>query len=334
MNGALSSTRSGWPLASTSLSGAGGARGWTSGAALVASDPMQPPSHDGQKPEDTLDLPPLDGEEDEADATDHELDTLEDDGGDPFDDAVGSDDGSDELDLAGVEGGWLDDADEANDLDVGAFDIATASDEGGLLQDDEGEAVSADDDLVSAEDAFVADTGEEGPVLDDDELREEDLPALDADDEGTVDDADLMDRALPDDDELRWADRAWAKLDDATLAASPVDPNDESGPLPVPGDDPAFSARDAAFRRFDEAGEVEAAVVVPGGSMVVALETDDPSRALLVRILPDGLSVIIAEIDAGGDEGQPCRVRALHWDSARGWVIAIGTFGTQAFRPA
>ena len=103
-----------------------------------------------------------------------------------------------------------------------------------------------------------------------------------------------------------------------------------------------------------------AATFVPGGSAVVALATPDRTRALLVRIRPDGEVRIIAELDprqaveterkgavgAKGasstkgavskeDDDEPvCVVTFLRWDAHRGCLVAGGNFGVEAYRPA
>ena len=104
--------------------------------------------------------------------------------------------------------------------------------------------------------------------------------------------------------------------------------------LAVPGEDPKLGLRDATWRRLEETGRITAVAFVPGDSVVLAL--DGPERPLLVRILADGVARIIAEIDNSttDDEVAACRVTALRWDAPRGCLVATGTFGAQAFRPA
>ena len=126
------------------------------------------------------------------------------------------------------------------------------------------------------------------------------------------------------------------------------DEPDDSGLLAMPGDDPSMSARDATWKRLDEGGRVMAAGFVPGGSVVVALATADRSRALVVRIQPDGESRIIFEIDPRAvtgtdgkpsarileDDGEACMVTFLRWDAAQGCLFVGGSFGVEAYRPA
>lgn len=293
---------------------------------------------------DDLDLPPLDGDEpdgdeealaDELDGFDgaehaHEL-------GDVFDDATSEGDPLEEIASEGAEAGWLLDAEEGGKaLDVGAFDVEIAGEEA-LLEPDEPEPHGIDEDLGEDEEAVHGDGGEEGPLAEDEELREEDLPALDADDEGDVADELLFDRGTLDTgEELHWDDRAWARI--PALAAvregGEHSDADDSGALLVPGDDPKHAARDATWRRLDEGGTVTAVAMVPGDSVVLAL--DRAGRPLLVRIQTDGVARIIAEIDtsATDDEVEACRVTSLRWDTGTGCVVATGAFGTQVFRPA
>ncbi|HVH46805.1 MAG TPA: hypothetical protein VM925_30895 [Labilithrix sp.] len=282
-----------------------------------------------------LDLPALDGEDD-ATSEEPAHDALEvaDDGGDAFDDSTGEGAPHDDFVVEGAEGGWLVDAEMAGALDVGPFDVAIEP-EGKVLEDDDFDTRGGLEDLISSDEAFVADTGEEGPLAKDEELREEDLPALDADDDGDVADDDLYDRGmLTADGELRWDDRAWARAAEVPAGS---DEGDDSGVLVVPGDDPAQGARDKTWKRLDESGRLMAAAFVPGGSIVVALGTADRARALVVRVQPDGEARIIAEIDPRAtkedDDGEPCTVTFIRWDGARGCLFVGGNFGVEAYRP-
>jgi hypothetical protein len=286
---------------------------------------------------DDLALPPLDGAPsgDEPEDGDHDDDHLDQpELGDALDDATSEGDAFEELAVEGAEAGWLVDAEEGGKtLDVGQFDLSLA-DESELLEPDEPEVRMADEELGDGEETVHTDGGEEGPLAEDEELREEDLPALDADDDGDVADESLYERgSLEIDEELRWDDRAWARAPVLADGGDLHDP-DDSGMLVVPGDDTRHAARDTTWKRLEEEGKVTAAVVVPGDSVIVALDAAD--RPLLVRILNDGVARIIAEIDtsAGDDEAAACRVTGLRWDVGRGCLVATGTFGAQAFRPA
>jgi hypothetical protein len=293
---------------------------------------------------DELDLPALDGEdEDETEALPELLD-VKDIEGDAFDDATGEDapvDGS-EIHVEGTaEGGWLVDAENAGaTLDVGPMDVSIEP-EGKVLGDDEADTRGGLDDLVSDDESVTVDGGEEGPLDEDEELREEDLPALDADEDGDVPDDELYDRGIiTSDEDLKWDDRAWARLPDAGAAASSgssaeIEP-DDSGVLAVPGDDPTQSVRDTTWKQLDESGRLMAATFVPGGSVVVAVSVPDRSRALIVRIQSDGEARIIAEVDPrrADDDGEACTVTFLRWDAARGCLFVGGNFGVEAYRPA
>jgi hypothetical protein len=291
-------------------------------------------------PDDELDLPDLDGESDDPPETanpelDAQLDVADsDDGADAFDDATAGDAVDHGIALGeGVEGGLLADSDDAAALDVGGFDLAIG-DESEDLRDDSAEGRGDDPDLDAGEESTSADAGEEGPSDEDEELREEDLPSLDADEDGDVADDELFERSmLSENDELRWDDRAWTKVD-VSSADEEKDAPDESGTLASPGDEPQHKARDAAWKVLEETGRTMSAVFLPGGSVVVALATPDWGRALLVRIVEDGAARIIAEIDPREDTGEACKVTHLRWDAPGNRLIAYGSFGVTAFRPS
>lgn len=286
--------------------------------------------------DDDLDLPALDGDTDEPEehaAEAEDLDVREDDAGDAFDDAAAGDAVDHGMALGeGPEGGLLVDADDAGaGLDVGTFDVSIGEEGGDLLEDRVDERGS-DDDLAFGEESVVADGGEEGPLAEDEELREEDLPALDADDDGDVADDELFDRAmLAGEDELRWDDRAWSRVD---VDGDATEDSDDSGALAVPGDDAASRARDAAWKLLDETGRLTAATFMPGGSVIVAVATPDWGRTQLIRILADGTARIIAEIDLREEDGDACKVTHLRWQAPKGRLVAVGSFGVCAFRPA
>jgi hypothetical protein len=293
---------------------------------------MRQPSQNNDELE--LELPALDGEDEAGDDLAHDGIEFADDEGDAFDDSTGESAPHDDLIVDGAEGGWLLDAESAVGLDLGQLDVVIAP-EGAVLEDDEGETRGGLEDLVSSDETFVADTGEEGPVAMDEVLREEDLPAIDADDDGDVPDDDLYDRAtLAADDDLRWDDRAWARAADLPRTH---DETDDSGVLAVPGDDPTQSARDKTWKRLEEDGRAMAAAFVPGGSVVLALSTPDRARALIVRVQTDGEARIIAELDPRlaklEDDGEACVVTFLRWDPTFGCLFVGGNFGVEAYRP-
>jgi hypothetical protein len=301
-----------------------------------------------EKPDEVeLELPALDGEDDGLDA-EIGVDALDvaDDDADPFDDATGEAAPFEELAVEGAEGGWLVDADTAQTLDLGGFDVVIRPEDANLLEE-EASGFMGSDDLVSDDERTVrsADGGEEGPLDDDEELREEDLPALDADEDGDVPDDELYDRALlVADDELRWDDRAWARVTEVEGPQSSETP-DDSGVLAVPGEDPAHASRDATWKRLEENSRMMAAAFLPGGSVVVALASSDRTRARVVRIQPDGEASIIAEVEprattpGGADaplvaDDEACTVTFIRWDATRGCLFVGGSFGVEAYRPA
>jgi len=290
-----------------------------------------------QNPDDDLDLPALDGETDEEPSVDAGADLIETDeeDGNPFDDATAGDAVDHGVTLeGGPERGLLVDAEDAATLDVGAFDLAIGAEDGDLL-DDSAEGRGSDEDLDTSDESVVADAGEEGPTDDDEELKEEDLPALDADEDGDVADDELYDRAmLSDQDELRWDDRAWSRLEVAAVGFADDAAADESGTLASPGEDPANRVRDEMWKKLEETGRVTAATLLPGGGVVLAIATTDWGRALMVRIVQDGTARIIAEIDPREDDGEACRVTHLRWEPVANRLVATGTFGVAAFRPS
>jgi hypothetical protein len=187
-------------------------------------DDAKPPARDLDD-EELDDLPPIDGgDAEDGEPPPEELDEeeagREGGAGDPLDDSTGEDDPVDdeELDTAGAEGGWMDDAGESETLDVGVPDTFGEEEGSALLEGaDELEAEEEDDLGFGEEPSAVGDAGEEGFVDDDEDLREEDLPRLDAEDESDLDDADLA-FSLPDDDEIEesrppWDDRAWERAE-------------------------------------------------------------------------------------------------------------------------
>ena len=299
-----------------------------------------------EKPEEIeLELPALDGEEEPLDPelAGFALDVTEE-GHDPFDDSTGESAPYDDLSVEGNEGGWLVDADSAHTLDLGGFDVVVRpedSDDAKLLEDGEAAGVATADDLIGDDERAIADGGEEGPLDGDEELREEDLPALDADEDGDVADDELFDRALlAVDEELRWDDRAWSRVTDleATIGMSTPELLDDSGVLAAPGEDPMHATRDATWKRLEETSRPMAAAVLPGGSVVLALESPDHARVLLVRVQSNGEARIIAEVEPRpsrvADEGEGCSVTFLRWDTTRGCLFVGGSFGVEAYRPS
>lgn len=144
--------------------------------------------------DDALELPPLDGEDDEAPADDDDEALAVDDlAGDPYDDAEAGDGYADGELGDVVERSWLDDAEGDDALDVGADAEIEAEEE--VLEGADSPGIPEEElDVVEASEPV--DSGEEGPVAPDEELREEDLPALDADDDGLFEEDDVVEGAL------------------------------------------------------------------------------------------------------------------------------------------
>lgn len=148
-------------------------------------------------------LPPMDGGDD--DVGEPPAEDLDDDSGegdaDPFDDATGEADSLDEMTVEGAlgtaagrglaretgqeigaqENGWLDDAAEADDLEIGAHDLEIGESDDLRSDVDEPGVGEEDFGLGDGESKADIDGGEEGPDAADEELRVEDLPQLDAD---------------------------------------------------------------------------------------------------------------------------------------------------------
>jgi hypothetical protein len=184
-----------------------------------------------EQEEDELDeLPPIDGDAGDDPETAADLDDV---GGpeandagaaSPLDDSTGEDDPLDAAALDGLEvdeaaGGWLDEAVDSPDLDLGDTALIDAGEEGSSLEDSE-EPPAPDEDFGVGEGAerTSLDLAEEGPVNADEELRDEDLPALDADDspeeEGKAEDDGLLDERVVGDEPLGlpWAADPWTRV--------------------------------------------------------------------------------------------------------------------------
>jgi hypothetical protein len=171
--------------------------------------------------EDELEeLPPLDGDsrdqpEPDPDCTDLLQEPAEE---ATLDDTTAEDEPADasDLDLDHVEGGWLGEPGEAQDLNMGEEGgIVDFGDEASPLADVE-EPDADDEDFVvgDAPERGGLDAGDEGPLDADEELRESDLPALDADEEGEMDDSSLVDAGFGSDEPLGlpWAAEPWPRV--------------------------------------------------------------------------------------------------------------------------
>lgn len=183
--------------------------------------------------EDELDeLPPIDGDggdppEAAPDVEDIDDPEVIDAGGSALDDSTGEDDPLDAAALEGLDSverdeaevGWLEEAVDSPDLDLGDAALIDAGDEAVSLEDGD-EPLSPDEDFGIGETAerVGLDLAEEGPVNADEELRDEDLPALDADDtpddEGKPEDDALLDERIIGDEPLGlpWAADPWTRV--------------------------------------------------------------------------------------------------------------------------
>jgi hypothetical protein len=182
--------------------------------------PSDPKPADPLADEELDELPPMDGDEgDDAEPAPEELDEEPEEPGDPYDDATGEGDPLDdeELDVDGAESGWLEDANEAEGLDIGTPDLGDEDEKTDLLAGAEEQGVEDDDFAFGGDESQPGvDAGEEGFEDEDEELREEDLPRLDSGDDGEVDDAQLVDAWMigqDEGDEARppWGDHVWVQ---------------------------------------------------------------------------------------------------------------------------
>jgi len=172
----------------------------------MARTPM--PSDD----EELSELPPLDGEVD--DAPEPEVEVEDEETLDGTDDTVGPHEDAqlDEIDIDESERSWLSEDADCGDLDLGAGALFELGAEGSFVSDlEEAEGLSDGDLPGSSSEEIELDAGEEGPLAPDDELRDEDLPALDADGDGELEDAAFMDDGFSSEEPvgLPWAARPW-----------------------------------------------------------------------------------------------------------------------------
>lgn len=137
-----------------------------------------------------LDLPPLDGEEEDRERDDPEDMAVDEDPEDLYDDAEAGDElAAGELGEVAEER-WLEGAESDAALDVGETDDI-AADDGDPLTEGDVPGIP-EEELDVSESSEPVDAGDEGPTAPDEELREEDLPALDADDDGLFEETDLL----------------------------------------------------------------------------------------------------------------------------------------------
>src|SRR5579872_2217802 len=132
------------------------------------------------KEDDELDpLPPLDGEPAEPEGEEWETDDFEGEGHpgkapakDNLDDSTGENDPIDATDLhTGGNESWLGDAEDAEDLDIGADDVTDSGDSStSFVEADEPIPLGVDLGFDLQSEGLGLDTGEEGPETNDVEL--------------------------------------------------------------------------------------------------------------------------------------------------------------------
>ena len=309
-----------------------------------------------EEDKDDLELPPLDGAEEEDASDDQEDDVAIRDEENPYDDATGDD--------ADFSEGVSDD-DEESALGDDATGVGEALEQlppelmsESMLGEDDAPGVAGEDfGLVESTEA-VRDAGEEGFDTPEPELRAEDLPPIDAgdDDEMSVEEATDLAPA-----ELRWDDRAFERvlarrighvirirlragivvtLEDGTVLRS-----DDDGETFIVADhdhedDEALISRgrgrallrdgvgilraidDGPLTLVESTETATAFTLLDDGSLIAAL--DQPDKTRLVRITALGAATVVAEEDS--------TIEALAADPRTGVVWAGGAFGLVAYR--
>jgi hypothetical protein len=192
---------------------------------LLAAPAREPPADDDELDE----LPPIDGDVgDSADGT-VDLDEMPGPGDEnaesdsSLDDSTGEGEPPDLSELEGdeAEDGWVDEAADSPDLDLGEaaiVDLMDLREEDASLED--GEDPPSTDEEFGIEEIPGAgfEAAEDGPLDPDELLRDEDLPAMDADDEGDgegrADEAGFLDDRFVGDEPLGlpWAAEPWSRV--------------------------------------------------------------------------------------------------------------------------
>jgi len=251
--------------------------------------PTPTPARNPREDDELDELPPLDDEA--APAAEAEVgELLEDEPAEDatLDDATGEDeiDDGDDIDVTETEGGWLAEAADAPDLDLG--DVAMTDFGGDVPAEDVEEpgVEGVDFGLVEGQERGDLDAGDEGPVAADEELREEDLPDLDADEEGDLEDASLLAETGFATDEpagLAWSTEPWSRVGAPVALASATAL--------------ACAGRGALVAGRAEGGEAELALVdLEGGSQALAAEGLDVAQ---VRALEVEGSTVVAIVEGG-----------------------------------
>jgi hypothetical protein len=316
---------------------------------------MPEPAHKEEEKDD-LELPPMDGAEEEDASVPHEDDVAIRDEDNPYDDATGND--------ADFTEGVSDD-DEESAIGDDATGVGEVEDQlppelmsESMLGEDDAPGVAGEDfGLIESSEA-VRDGGEEGFDAPEPELRAEDLPPLDAgdDDEMSVEEATDLSPV-----ELRWDDRVFERalvkrvghvtrirlragivitLEDGTVLRS-----DDNGETFIVADhdhedDEALVSRgrgrallrdgvgilraidDGPLTLVESTEAATAFTLLDDGSLIAAI--DQPDKTRLVRIDALGTATVVAEEDS--------TIEALAADPRTGVVWAGGAFGLVAYR--
>jgi hypothetical protein len=237
------------------------------------------------------DLPPLDGEVEEAPPTEPDLGGFLDDDSDEtvsLDDATAENEPIDASDLQlPEETGGLEGAGDAAELELGELVLGGfAVDDAPIGEDDrpaEDAAVHDDDAMFHDGGGETMDVGEEGPLDDEDEVSESRLPDIDADEDDRNDDA----PPLPLEEEpsgLPWAAEPWTRV---------------GAPWPV-GDATAVAClgRGAIVVGRSESGVIELTRVdLEGACQSVAASGVEPGH---VRSLTAAGETVVAKTQDGG----------------------------------
>lgn len=282
-------------------------------------------------PDDEVDeLPPMDGDDDaEAAASDDDDEEFDAEGGkDALDDRTAEHDPIDarDFDLPDVgraESGWLDNASDAHDLDLGASELSIFEGESyGAKDFEEPAAFDEDFGLLAGDEKAGLDGGEEGPSAKDEPLREEDLPPLDADEEGEVDDAQLFEPGFAEglaqgaahagEGGLSRAARSWER------AGAPLD----VGPvraLVCARRGVVAAKRGGGLMRADLEGACEplAAAGLPDGEIrALACEGD-----VLVALAEDGHAHVSRDAGKTFAPCAPCEGAAIALAGGELWIV-------------
>jgi hypothetical protein len=264
---------------------------------VIATNTPTPRGPEGESDEDEIVLPPLDDDDDADDPLDvgDLLSTLDDGGGDPFDDATAS-----ELET-GVDVGLDDDGESGGDeaaedgIDVGALedDLMIADEVYGGLDDKRETGTNEDDDIGGLDEVHSDDDGgAEGTEENaEDDVNEADLPELDADEGGDYDAEDVVaemtfaaDTSLPAWDAQRWTvvEGAGASVPCSSLAITPGKVA-AAGEVALLVDEEAHAARRAGFEAGARSIAIteDSAIIAAGGDQLwVSLDGGVTSSAL------------------------------------------------------